>query len=115
MLYKAIELHESGIDPRRHQLLEKYIQNQIEELIDQASKANELKPSVRLKIEYGIGPEGKQPARGGAAAYQVIKSRGLDAYFVDKIANIGDYLQFHKKVAAIKKQGRADAKQRPNG
>ena len=33
MIYRHVELHQSGIDPRRQNLVEKYIQAQLEELL----------------------------------------------------------------------------------
>lgn len=64
LLYKQIELYTSGIDPRRPQLIETFIKTQIEKMIEDAEKLNDLKPFVRLKIEYGIGLDGVVPEPG---------------------------------------------------
>ena len=50
-------------------------------MIEESTKNNDLKPFVRLKIEYGIGLDGVVPEPGQPAAYQVVKSRNLDAHF----------------------------------
>ena len=71
----------------------------------EAIEAQEMLPLIRLKIEYGIGPGGQAPPPGQPAAYQVYKSRNIDANFQGRIANIEDYLQWHKK----------DAKKAANG
>ena len=50
-------------------------------MIEESKKNNDLKPFVRLKIEYGIGLDGIVPLAGAPACYQVVKSRNLDSYF----------------------------------
>lgn len=50
-----------------------------------------------MKIEYSVGPLGIVPKKGQPAYYSIVKSRKLDAYFSDKIANIQDYLQWYRK------------------
>ena len=57
-MFNHIELIKSQIDYRRTKLVEKYIIDQIEELLEkareEAEKNNvELMPLIRLKIEYG--------------------------------------------------------------
>ena len=50
LLFRSIELHQTGIDPRRTQLIEKHIQRQVEEMIDEAYQRSENgKRQVALK------------------------------------------------------------------
>jgi hypothetical protein len=71
-----VDLKSTGIDPRRSGLIEKFIQTQVNEMIDQAGQG--LKPLVRLKIDH--------------TGFPVVKSLELNSIFAEKIANPSDFL-----------------------
>ncbi|CDW75302.1 dna repair exonuclease [Stylonychia lemnae] len=110
IIFRTQELRLTGLDPRRPQLIENFIKQSIDKMIeisereklqqtqdlqnyhyDVAKIPKELDlPYIRLKIEY--------------SGYMVVKSRDLNHYFEGKIANIKDYLQFFKRQGMLATQ-----------
>lgn len=92
LLYKCIELHESKIDPTRSKLVEKYLCDELDKMIDSfySSLPDDvipMLPIVRLKIEHGINK------------YPIIKSPAMMKKYQGRIANT-DYLQWYRKQKA---------------
>lgn len=99
ILYKQISLKDSGIDPRRTDVIERYLQKLILNLLKEYNfhdKPLSMKtPLLRLKIEY--------------TGYQVIRSKKLIDFVMSKIANPNGFLQFFKrKEVDVKKNTKGD-------
>lgn len=85
--FDQLELRSSGLDPRNSHQLEDFLIQKINKMLDGldlASKLPEIKlPLLRLRVEH--------------SGFPVLKSKRLVDHFLNRIANISDFLQFYKK------------------
>jgi hypothetical protein len=90
-LFDQIELSKVTVphtlDPRNNHQLEDFLINRIDKLLDSidlSTKMAELKlPLLRLRIEN--------------SGFPVVKSKRIVDHFINRIANISDFMQFYKK------------------
>ncbi|CDW79338.1 dna repair exonuclease [Stylonychia lemnae] len=89
-IFENIELSrvQPTLDPRNNAQIEDYLIKKIESMlakVDATNKIDELKlPLIRLKIEH--------------SGFPVFRSKKLNDYFTQRIANNQDFLHFHKKL-----------------